>query len=159
MKKSNKIGKITKTKVDGARTLPCPTYSRWTTVESRWFSGVHLESRRFFFSWEHSQIGMHNPPGFHQDSRWTWDEPHGVSGVPLPDGSVDSIWTQSRINPPGVQKEGLVQSLYYFTINSKSKAKNKMPHSRIEPRTIGIFSVIQSTAPQGHFFAYKLIFI
>ena len=34
--------------------------------------------------------GMHNPPGFHQDSRWTSDEPHGVSGVHFPDSSVDS---------------------------------------------------------------------
>ena len=89
------------------RTLPCPTYSRWTLPESRWFSGVHLESRCFFFGWEHSQIGMHNPPGFHQDSRWTPDEPHRVSGVHLPDSSVDSTWTQSRVNPPGVQEESV----------------------------------------------------
>ena len=79
------------------RTLPCPTYSRWTPPESRCI----------FFGWEHSQIGMHNPPGFHQDSRWTPDEPHGVSGVHLPDSSVDSTWTQSRFNPPGVQVESV----------------------------------------------------
>ena len=61
------------------RTLPCPTYSRWTLPESRWFSRVHLQSGCIFFSWEHSQIGMHNPPGFNQDSRGTSDEPHRVS--------------------------------------------------------------------------------
>ena len=60
-----------------------------------------------FFGWEHSQIGMHNTPGFHQDSRWTPDEPHGVSGVHVPDSSVDSNWTQSRVNPPGVQVESV----------------------------------------------------
>ena len=60
-----------------------------------------------FFGWEHSQIGMHNPPEFYQDSRWTPDEPHGVSGVHLPDSSVDSTWTQSRVNPPGVQVESV----------------------------------------------------
>ena len=87
------------------RTLPCPTYSRWTPPESRWFSRVHLESR--FFGWEHSQIGMHNPPGFHQDSRWTPDEPHGVSGVHLPDSSVASTWIHPRVNPPGVQEESI----------------------------------------------------
>ena len=61
------------------RTLPCPTYSRWTLPESRWFSRVHLQSGCIFFGWEHSQIGMHNPPGFNQDSRGTSDEPHRVS--------------------------------------------------------------------------------
>ena len=71
------------------------------------FSRVHLESRCIFFGWEHSQIGMHNPPGFHQDSRQTPDEPHGVSGVHFPDGRVDSTWTQSRVNPPGVQGESV----------------------------------------------------
>ena len=89
------------------RTLPCPTYSTWTLLESRWFSRVHLESRCFFFGWEHSQIGMHNPPGSHQDSRWTPDEPHGVSGVHLLDSSVDSTSTHPRVNPPGVQEESI----------------------------------------------------
>ena len=32
------------------RTLPCPTYSRWTPPESRWFSGVHLESRCIYLA-------------------------------------------------------------------------------------------------------------
>ena len=87
------------------RTLPCPTYSRWTLLESRWFSRVHLEFRCIFCGWEHSQIGMHNPPGFHQDSRWTPDEPRGVSGVHFPDSSLDSTWTHPRVHPPGVQEE------------------------------------------------------
>ena len=55
---------------------------------------------------------MHNPPGFYQDSRWTPDEPHGVSGVHLPDTSVDSTWTQSRVNPPGVQEESVEFRIY-----------------------------------------------
>ena len=55
----------------------------------------------------YSQIGMHHPPEFHLDSRWTPDKPHGVSGVHLPDSSVDSTWTQSRFNPPGIQEESV----------------------------------------------------
>ena len=52
---------------------------------------------------------MHDPPGFHQDSRWTPDEAHGVSGVHLP---VYSTWTQSRVNPPGVQGESVEFRIY-----------------------------------------------
>jgi len=51
------------------RTLPCPTYSRWTL---HWSPGDFLESTwspvAFFLAGEHSQIGMHNPPGFHLES-------------------------------------------------------------------------------------------
>ena len=54
-----------------------------------------------FFGWEHSQIGMHNPPEFYQDSRWTPDEPHGVSGVHLPDSSVDL----PGLNPGSIHQE------------------------------------------------------
>jgi hypothetical protein len=79
-------------------------------------AGVHV------IFWSPSQIGMHYPPGFHQDSRWTPDEPHGVSGVHLPDSSVDSTWTQSMVNPPVVWEKSVY--IYYFTFNS-NKAKNK----------------------------------
>jgi len=67
--------------------------------ESTWSPGA------FFFGWEHGQIGMNNPPGFHQESRWTPHEPSGVSGVHLPDSRVESTWTQARNNPPGVWEE------------------------------------------------------
>jgi hypothetical protein len=59
----------------------------------------------FFFGWDHSQIGMHNPPGFHLDSMWSPGEPSGVSGVHLPERSVDSTWSQPGVNPSGVQEE------------------------------------------------------
>ena len=61
-----------------------------TRVHSR----IHLESSCILFGGEHSQIGMNNLPGFHQDSRWTPDEPNGVSGVHLQDSSVNYTWTQ-----------------------------------------------------------------
>ena len=100
--------------VNFVRTLPCPTYSRWTLPESRWFSGVHLESSNIFFGWEHSQIGMHNPSGFHQESRWTPHEPSGVSGVHLPDSRVESTWTQARNNLPGGREESKLEFILIY---------------------------------------------
>ena len=49
-------------------------------------------------------------------SRWTPDEPHGVSGVHLPNSSVDSTWTPSRVNPPGVQEESVWYRIH-ITLN------------------------------------------
>jgi len=50
---------------------------------------------------------MHNPPVFHQESRWTPHEPSGVSGVHLPDSRVDN-------NPPGGQEESKLEFILIY---------------------------------------------
>ena len=105
--------------------------------------GLRWSPGAFFFGWEHSQIGMHNPPGFHQDSRWTPDEPHGVSGVDLPDSSVNSTWTQSRVNPSGVQEESVWFRIYItLLLIVIIQVRKKVTDPRIEPKTLGISPVI-----------------
>jgi len=85
---------------------------------------------------------MNNPPGFHQESRWTPHEPSGVSGV-----YPDSRQKQSTRSPGGVS----VRIYINLFIIKKSATL------RIEPRTMGTFSVIKPTAPQQHILGYKLV--
>ena len=59
---------------------------------------------------------------------------------------------QSTWSPGGVH---LVQAVYYFTLNSNNKAKKRVALPRIEAQTMGIFSVMQPTAPQQLFLGYK----
>ena len=127
----------------GWRTLPCPTYSRWTLPESRciFLAGSTPKLACFIY------LDFTRTPGGLQMNHME---------------SVEStcqiaVWILPGLNPWSIHLESRRSLFIYITLLLivVIKQKVKVTCSRIQPKTMGIHAVMQPTAPQQHLLPCK----